>query len=181
MIDSNFDGRTLLIGEASILEVTCGVQQGSVLGPPLYNTYYKDILEIPTQLEVHLIAYADDLGVLVTGRNVETLETLAEQTLSSVVNCLEDKELKLAAHKTEAILLETHITGTVKKDPWVTLLLPRIGGPSECIRRLLGVTLQSRLLYEASIWNDLQEKYQSVQRKLAIQIIGRYHLTASLC
>ncbi|GJQ75822.1 hypothetical protein Trydic_g17891 [Trypoxylus dichotomus] len=55
-----------------------------------------------------------------------------------------------------------------------------MGGPSECSRRLLGVTRQSRLLYRASIWNDamqkknLQEKYQSVQRKLAIRITAGY-------
>ncbi|GJQ71156.1 hypothetical protein Trydic_g1057 [Trypoxylus dichotomus] len=82
MIDSYFEGRTLLVGEASILEVACATGSG-----------------------VYFIAYADDLGVVVTGRNVETLETLAEQTLGSIVNCLENKEHKLAAQKTEAVLL----------------------------------------------------------------------------
>ncbi|GJQ80862.1 hypothetical protein Trydic_g14123 [Trypoxylus dichotomus] len=55
MIDSYFDGRTLLVEEASIFEVTCGVPQWT---------------------------------------NARNVETFTKETLSSIVNCLEDKEQK---------------------------------------------------------------------------------------
>ncbi|GJQ82741.1 hypothetical protein Trydic_g19750 [Trypoxylus dichotomus] len=73
-----------------------GVPHGLVLEPTLWNIYYSEILEIPIPSGLHLIAYADDLGVVVTGKNVETL---VEQTLSSVVNCLKDKSSNLPHRK----------------------------------------------------------------------------------
>ncbi|GJQ74160.1 hypothetical protein Trydic_g19075 [Trypoxylus dichotomus] len=165
-------------------------------------------------------------GGLVTGRNVEALETLAEQTLSSVVNCPEDKELKFDAQKTEAVLLvrerkvkqidvkvrnvsiqskeslrylavhmdrnlrwEPHITETVKKANKTLGLLccltPRIRGPSECSRRLLGVTVQSRQPYGTSIWNCAMRKKTRVSnenlRSRSQEALERHHMRLSLC
>ncbi|GJQ87495.1 hypothetical protein Trydic_g19251 [Trypoxylus dichotomus] len=95
----------------------------------------------------------------------------------------------LGVHMGRNLRWETHITETAKKAnktlELLCCLMPRIRGPSECSRRLLGVTAQSRLLYGASIWNDamrkknLREQYQSVQRKLAIRITGRYRTASS--
>ncbi|GJQ87453.1 hypothetical protein Trydic_g19217 [Trypoxylus dichotomus] len=40
MIDSYFDERTLMVGEARILEGSCRIPQESMLGPTLWNIYY---------------------------------------------------------------------------------------------------------------------------------------------
>ncbi|GJQ71370.1 hypothetical protein Trydic_g11100 [Trypoxylus dichotomus] len=82
------------------------------------------------------------------------------------------------------LIWETQITEIVNKENktlgLLCCLMPRIGGSSDCSRRLLGVAVQSRLLYGSSIWSDamrkkkLRKKYQSVQRKLAIQITERH-------
>ncbi|KAK9744012.1 hypothetical protein QE152_g8120 [Popillia japonica] len=63
--------------------------------------------------------------------------------------------------------------------------MPRVGGPSECSRRLLCATVESILLYGASIWSVAlqrethRQQLMSVQRKLAINISRAYRAASS--
>lgn len=38
--------RTLEIGDRSEIEITCGIPQGSVLGPTLWNVLYDEVLRL---------------------------------------------------------------------------------------------------------------------------------------
>lgn len=53
------------IGEAERLEITCGVPQGSVHGPILWNVYYDGVLRMSMPEGVTIIAYADDLALVI--------------------------------------------------------------------------------------------------------------------
>ena len=55
-------------------QISCGVLQGSLFEPTLWNLFYDQIIRIPTENGVKIIAYADDLVLVVTAANKESLE-----------------------------------------------------------------------------------------------------------
>lgn len=59
--------------------MTAGVPQGSVLGPTLWNILYNcSILELDVPEGVTLLAYADDLAILIVGKNEDEIEVKAK-------------------------------------------------------------------------------------------------------
>ncbi|XP_064214106.1 uncharacterized protein LOC135266775 [Tribolium castaneum] len=106
LIQDYLQDRGILVGEGEeYVEMTCGVPQGSVLGPTLWNVLYDAVLRLEMPVGVRTLAFADDLAVLVSSRNEEEMMALVNQTLQKVAEWMEDTGLSVAAHKTEATLL----------------------------------------------------------------------------
>jgi hypothetical protein len=82
--------------------VTCGVPQGSVLGPLLFNIYINDCpLEINNISEV--IMYADDTTILCTSKDYHELKTELDAILSHMVDWFQKNKLVLNFDKTKII------------------------------------------------------------------------------
>ncbi|KAI5745079.1 hypothetical protein M8J76_008121 [Diaphorina citri] len=94
-----------IVGETFTKSMTAGVPQGSLSGPSLWNILYNDVLEIPVPEDVFLVAYADDLSVLVKGIDEETLEQKAQVTLNRIEAWMLDRGLTIAPEKSEMIAL----------------------------------------------------------------------------
>jgi hypothetical protein len=105
LIQSYLTDRSLEVDEQVTIGVSCGVPQGSVLGPTLWNVLYDGVLELELPEGLRLIAFADDLAVLVTAKTEQELMSLANYALERVVGWMEETGLKLAVQKTEAVLL----------------------------------------------------------------------------
>lgn len=73
LIESYFSQRYIILPNGEKGQITCGVPQGSVLGPTLWNVFYDQAVKLKMETGVQLIAYADDLAVVVTGRTLEQL------------------------------------------------------------------------------------------------------------
>lgn len=83
--------RWLILGGTSSsasprLPVLCGVPQGSVLGPTLWNLFYYSLLRIPIPDGAKLVAFTDDVALVVVAQNIELLEKLANPVLEGIVN-----------------------------------------------------------------------------------------------
>jgi len=106
MIRSWLSERSLLTGaEQSARPVTCGVPQGSVLGPALWNVSYDSLLEMQVPPGVHLVGFADDLAVVGVARTGPLLEEALNPTLAAIDHWMQQRGLQLAHNKSEAVLL----------------------------------------------------------------------------
>lgn len=105
MIASYLEDRVLMVEEELQIELSCGVPQGSVLSPLLWNIYYDPLLKMEIPAESEIVAYADDVAVVSKGDNKESLEKNINRTVKKIIDWMNDHKLEIAAHKTEVVLL----------------------------------------------------------------------------
>ena len=81
--------------------VSCGVPQGSILGPLLFLCYVNDM---SISIKCKLLLYADDSALIVSGSDPQTIADKLSEELESCRKWLLDNKLSLHLGKTEAIL-----------------------------------------------------------------------------
>lgn len=108
IVDSYLRDRSLTFeahGCKTEMVLSCGVPQGSVLGPTLWNVLYDDLLSMPLPRGVEYLAFADDVALVATVEETYTLEKMLSTAAKQVVTKLADIGLELAAQKSEAIVI----------------------------------------------------------------------------
>ena len=104
---SYLSGRSQMVGLDGILSdsspVTCGVPQGSILGPLLFLCYVND-MATSIDADCKLILYADDSAILFSHRDPETISIKLGTALESCSDWLVDNKLSLHLGKTECIM-----------------------------------------------------------------------------
>ena len=81
--------------------VSCGVPQGSILGPLLFLCYVNDM---PISVKCKLLLYADDSALIVSGSDPQEIADMLSKELESCRKWLMDNKLSLHLGKTESIL-----------------------------------------------------------------------------
>lgn len=142
ILRSYMNGRELLISGEASMPVTCGVPQGSVLGPTLWNVFYDGILRLPVPEGVKLVAFADDVAVIAVAHNAELVERLVNPVLIQIVEWMTENGLQLAPDKSECVVL-------TKKHAFLNpdLFIQRCLVPVKGFISYLGVQLDTRLSF----------------------------------
>ena len=84
--------------------VTCGVPQGSILGPLLFLCYINDM---KCALKYKLVLYADDSCIFVSAKDPQFISDTLSSELFECNEWLSDNRLSLHVGKTECILFGT--------------------------------------------------------------------------
>ena len=84
------------------LPITCGVPQGSILGPLLFLLYINDLPNTSKLLSFHL--FADDTNIYFSRKNLNDLELILNQELHAVAEWMKSNRLALSILKTNFVL-----------------------------------------------------------------------------
>ena len=142
--DSYLGGREQTVEISGVFSefrtVTCGVPQGSILGPLLFLIYVNDM---KAAVKCKLLLYADDSALLASSSDVSEIEEILKRELESISEWLSENRLSLHLGKTESILFGSNKRLAKCKELNITCNGIDIGSGSEVT--YLGVTLDQNL------------------------------------
>ena len=176
--ESYLSGRTQAISIKGTLStkkaLTCGVPQGSVLGPILFTTYTSPLARIISDRAMPFMLYADDTQLYLSFRPSTVSDAVDSLTscVNDIKNWMDTHYLRLNADKTEVLVISSPSVSRSLRLPAFELAGAHVK-PSAAVRDL-GVTLDSALRLDCHVSNVVRSSYAHLSK---IARIRRY-LTA---
>ena len=91
--------------DSDLRDITCGVPQGSVLGPLLFLLYINDLANCCP--EVFFRIFADDTGIFFHCKDIATLSKIGEKIIQGISRWFEYNKLTLNASKTSYVIFRS--------------------------------------------------------------------------
>ena len=131
------------------LPVTCGVPQGSILGPLLFLLYVNDLPNTSSLLTFHL--FADDTNLYFSSKSLNHLETILNCELKSVAEWMKCNRLAVNISKTNFILFHS---SKLKPNQSLRIKIDDVYIKQVDSTKYLGITFDSNLTWRSHI-NEL--------------------------
>ena len=136
-------------GESSNLQpITCGVPQGSVLGPLLFLLYINDLPKISNIFQFYL--FADDTNIYYEAENLDKLELTINKELKKLHTWLIVNRLSLNINKTNFVVFHPFNKPLTKK---ITLKIYKKAISEKDQVKYLGIMIDSTLSWKNHIDN----------------------------
>mgnify|MGYP001812316279 CR=1 FL=1 len=143
--------------------MTCGVPQGSILGPLLFSIYVNDMVQ---SVNCDLYLYADDSALVFSSKNTDDIENRLCEEMESLSIWLEENKLSLHLGKTESILFASN--KRLKRTSELDISCNGIKVKAKEFVNYLGVTLHQRMsgkIMGTSILQNINAKVKYLYRK----------------
>ena len=130
------------------LDITCGIPQGSILGPLLFILYINDIVSTSNMLQ--FILFADDTTIIFSDKDISSKVDLINTELKEVTNWLKTNKLSVNASKTNfTITGTTHQTS--KPENNIKVILDNVELSRVNKTKFLGVLIDENLTWKNHI------------------------------
>jgi len=151
--------------KSSRLPVTCGVPQGSILGPLLFLIYINDITHVSKI--ANTILFADDTNLFFGGPNIDLLCLTINDELDKIATWFNLNKLSLNIKKTNFIMFKSR---NCKNHNNINIKIRGINIERVVCTKFLGVIINERLT-----WNDhIMLVKQKVSKNIGVIARIRY-------
>ena len=130
--------------DSDLLDVKCGVPQGSILGPKLFILYRNDICNVTDML--NFILFADDTNIFCSGKDIQTLCKTISRELDKLNIWFAVNKLSLNVSKTNFILF-----GNKKQTGDVHITINNVKIDRVYVTKFLGVMIDHKLNWKEHI------------------------------
>ena len=134
---------------SSMLDITCGVPQGSILGPLLFLLYINDLQKASSIVKP--IMFADDTNIFFSDKHITSLFSTMNNELKNIQKWFNSNKLSLNASKTKYIFFhsQAHSGDIPLKLPKLEINTTTI--VRESVIKFLGVLLDENLSWKTHI------------------------------
>ena len=155
---------------SDLKDITCGVPQGSVLGPLLFLLYINDLPNISNQLKFYL--FADDTNIYFESDNLKKLEKTMNKELAKLFEWLCLNRLSLNISKTNFVLFHPTNKPTI---PVTILINKQAIDEVKCVK-YLGILIDSQLTFK----NHIGELNKKISRSIGVLYKLRTFVTTKI-
>ena len=155
LIENNLSDRKQFVSlngvDSNLKNISCGVPQGSILGPLLFLLYINDLPNISSKLKFFL--FADDINIYFESKDLRNIEKIINIELKKFYEWLCINRLSLNISKTKFVVFHAP---NKPKFP-ITILINNKPIDEDKYIKYLGVTLDSQLSFKFHI-DELTKK-----------------------